>query len=99
VIDGLPKLESVKTCYQCFRISEDEREDGICRITNCPNLRSIFIGWGNFVDYHSFELSNVNSLQSLDFGEHSFFYAKEFSLRGMLFSLTNIYVPRGSNIF
>ena len=39
VLDGLGKLESVKIGVKCFRISEYERNDGVCRKTNFPNLR------------------------------------------------------------
>ena len=65
----------------CFRISDDERNDGICRITNCPNLRQLEIGDNSFEDFKSFEISNVNSLQSIEFGECCFKYA-DCSLKG-----------------
>ena len=81
VIDGLESLESVNIGYECFRIGGKERDDGICRITNCPNLRQLEIGGDSFEDFKSFELSNVNSLQSIDFGESCFAYA-DFSLKG-----------------
>ena len=82
VIDGLPNLESVKIGEKCFRIDEwKERDDGICRITNCPNLRQLEIGDRSFKDFKSFELSNVNSLQSIKFGNDCFRYA-DFSLKG-----------------
>ena len=82
VIDGLERLESVKIGGDCFRISENERNNGICRITNCPNLRQLEIGNGSFEDFKSFELSNVNSLQSINFGNECFRLAKELSLKG-----------------
>ena len=81
VLDGLECLESVKIGEYCFRISHDERNDGICRITNCPNLRQLEIGDWNFSDFKSFELSNLNSLQSIEFGEWCFQYT-DFSLKG-----------------
>ena len=81
VIDGLPSLESVKIGKNCFRIDYEERNDGVCRITNCPNLRQLEIGYGSFVDFKSFELSNLNSLQSITFGYACFRYA-DFSLKG-----------------
>ena len=81
VIDGLERLESVKTGGDCFRIGNERRDDGICRITNCPNLRQLEIGDVSFIDFKSFELSNVNSLQSIKFGGYSFRYA-DFSLKG-----------------
>ena len=81
VIDGLESLESVKIGKDCFRISGEERDDGICRITNCPNLRQLEIGWNSFEDFKSFELSNVNSLQSIKLGDWCFQYS-DFSLKG-----------------
>ena len=80
VVDGLESLESVKIGYECFRIGWRER-DGICRITNCPNLRQLEIGDRSFVDFKSFELSNLNSIQSIKFGESCFQFA-DFSLKG-----------------
>ena len=82
VIDGLESLESVKIGGKCVRISYKERDDGICRITNCPNLRQLEIGYDDsFDDFKSFEISNLNSLQSIKFGWNCFYYA-DFSLKG-----------------
>ena len=81
VIDGLESLESVKIGENSFRIGGEERNDGICRITNCPNLRRLEIGSGSFVDFKSFEISNVKSLQFINFGNGCFRYA-DFSLKG-----------------
>ena len=82
VLDGLESLKSVKIGESCFRISDEERDDGICRITNCPNLRQLEIGNYSFVDFKSFELSNLNSLQSIKFDDSCFKFAEEFSLKG-----------------
>ena len=76
VIDGLEYLESVKIGEKCFLSFH-----GICRITNCPNLRQLEIGNDSFRDFKSFELSNLNSIQSIKFGQHCFFYA-DCSLKG-----------------
>ena len=69
VIDGLPSLESVKIGHSCFRISGKERDDGVCRITNCPNLHQLEIDSRSFEDFKSFKLFNVNSIQSIKFGD------------------------------
>ena len=81
VIDGLESLESVKIGEKCFYIDNSERDDGVCRITNCPNLRQLEIGDYSFWDFKSFEISNLNSLQSIKFGESCFLFA-DFSLNG-----------------
>ena len=81
VIDGLPNLESVKIGNSCFTLGDGERADGICRITNCPNLRRLEIGNDSFADFKSFELSNVNSLQSIKFGYNCFLFS-DLSLKG-----------------
>ena len=81
VIDRLERLESVKIGEYCFRISDYVRDYSICRITNCPNLRQLEIGYRSFEYFKSFELSNLNSLQSIKFGRKCFEYA-DFSLKG-----------------
>ena len=81
VIDGLESLESVKIGGRCFTIYGNERDDGICRITNCPNLTKLKIGNCSFFDFKSLKLFNLNSIQSIKFGGHCFKYA-DFSLKG-----------------
>ena len=81
-IDGLERVESVKIGEECFRISWNERDDGVCQITNCPNLRQLEIGDISFEDFKSFELSNLNSIQSIKFGNGCFRYADDLSLKG-----------------
>ena len=67
-LDGLSELESVVIGQQSFRFGYDERNDYSYRIVNCPKLKSIQIGQYSFKDYHSFELNNLPSLQSIDMG-------------------------------
>ena len=81
VIDGLERLESVKIGERCFRIDYEKRDDGVCRITNCPNLRQLRISRGSFEYFKSFEISNLNSIQSIKFGQRCFAYA-DFLLKG-----------------
>ena len=75
VVYDLERLKSVKIGEKCFRIDGKERDDEICRITNCPNLTQLEIGDDSFVDFKSFELSNLNSIQSITFGWECFWYA------------------------
>ena len=81
MLDGLESLESVKIGEDCFRIDREKRDDGICQITNCPNLTQLEIGNDSFEDFKSFELSNLNSIQSIKFGNRCFNYA-DCSLKG-----------------
>ena len=81
VLNDLESLESVIIGWNCFRIDWKERDDGVCRITKCPNLRQLEIGDKSFEDFKSFELSNLNSLQSIQFGIFCFFYT-DLSLKG-----------------
>ena len=83
-LNGLDELESVEIGQDSFRISDKERNDGSCRIVNCPKLKSIQIGHWSFYDYHSFELNNLPSLQSIFIGEWCFHYAPSFSLTGLI---------------
>ena len=80
IVDGLESLESIIIGWSSFGISDIERNDGICRITNCPNLRQLEIGDDSFIDFKSFEISNLNSIQSIKFGNNCFEYA-DFSLK------------------
>ena len=84
-LDGLSELESVVIGRDSFRIDFWERNDGSYRIVNCPKLKSIQIGQYSFNDYHSFELNNLPSLQSIDMGNWGCFcYAPSFSLTGLI---------------
>ena len=82
-LDGLCELESVEIGQQSFRIDKKKRSDGSCRIVNCPKLKSIQIGDKSFRDYHSFELNNLPSLQSIVFNDYCFEYAP-ISLTGLI---------------
>ena len=82
VLDGLTSLESVKIGEYCFKMSDEKRDDGICRITNSPSLRQLEIGYQSFQNFYSLELSNLNSLQSIQFGEYCFKDVEKFWLKG-----------------
>ena len=82
VIDGLEYLENVRIGMDCFKKNDEEYIDGICRIANCPNLHQLEIGDDSFRYFKSFELSNVNSIQSIEFGDNCLRNA-DFSLKGV----------------
>ena len=83
-LDGLCELESVVIGQQSFRIGSFERNDGSYRIVNSPKLKSIQIGYESFEDYHTFELNNLPSLQTIDISGWCFRYAPSFSLTGLI---------------
>jgi len=91
----LGELESVVIGEMCFRISDKERNDGSYRIVNCPKLKSIQIGYHSFEDYHSFELNNLPSLQSIDMGKYCFFWTPSLSLTGLIVWL--VWIHRSSS--
>ena len=70
-IDGLPSLERVEVGRKCFD-NWDEWEKWTCEITGCPKISHLSIGNESFSKCTSFELSNLNSLQSIEFGEQCF---------------------------
>ena len=82
VLDGLENLESLKIGEWSFRSSDDESVDGIFCISNCPNLRQLEIEDWSFGTFKYFELSNVNSLQSIVFNYENFYFAENFILKG-----------------
>ena len=81
-LDGLRELESLTIGNKSFQIGNQRQIDRVCRIVNCPKLKSIQIGDDSFSDYHSFELNNLPSLQSIEIGVRCFFWAPSFSLIG-----------------
>ena len=81
-LDGLSELESVVIGQHSFRIGGSEQSDGWYRIVNCPKLASIQIGYESIQDYHSFELRNLPSLQSIVLGDRCFNWLPLFSLTG-----------------
>ena len=83
-LDGLGELESVEIGRDSFRIDNIKRNDGSYRIVNSPKLKSIWIGYGSFRDYYSFELNNLPSLQSIDMGKYCFYWTPLFSLTGLI---------------
>ena len=91
-LDGLSELKSVeigKKSFTCIKNGDSTwydmiRDDSSCRIMNCPKLKSIRIGGSSFCNYHSFELSNLPSLRTIDIGVQCFYYTPVFSLTGLI---------------
>ena len=90
-IVGLGELETIVIGQNSFfnDNNNDEEDDskkvnGICRIMNCDRLRSIRFDESSFGDYHSFELKNLPSLQSIELESDCFFYVPSLSLTGII---------------
>lgn len=90
-IVGLGELETIVIGQNSFfnDNNNDEEDDskkvnGICRIMNCDRLRSIRFDKSSFGDYHSFELKNLPSLQSIKLESDCFFYVPSLSLTGII---------------
>ena len=62
---------------------------------NCPKLKSIQLTDSSFSDYHSFELSNLPSLQSIYIDVRCFWFAPSFSLTGLIDGL--VWIHRSSS--
>ena len=91
ILNGLNELESVVIGEKSITnaktqndVMQSQRADGLFRIVNCPKLKSIQIGDYSFSDYHSFELSILPSLQSIDVGICCFYGPISFSLTGLI---------------
>ena len=83
VLDGLDGLETVKIGSNCFlHVNYKIQGDKGCKITNCRNLRQLEIGYQSFMSTTRFELSSVDSLQSIKFGRHCFEMVNNFILKG-----------------
>lgn len=86
-LNGLSGLERIEIGKQSFSSQPtepwySERTNGSCRIVNCSRLKSIRIQDYAFSDYHSFELRNLPSLESIQMGKGCFYRASRFSLTG-----------------
>ena len=93
-LEGLSELESVVIGQRSITYAKEDsavrnsrRTDGDYRIVNCPKLKYLQIDDWSFSDYHSFELNNLPSLQSIDVGTYCFYYASSFSLTGLIYEL------------
>ena len=92
VLDGLSELQSLvveeKSCmdesdYYDDDYYEDRNTVGICRIVNCPKLKSISIGKESFRYYQCLELKNFASLKTMIISQSCFERTQVFSLIGL----------------
>ena len=91
VLKDLLNLHEITVGVECFRIKNGwvsygnglERTDGIFKISNCPALSTVKLGDNSFCDFKYFDISELNSLQSIDFGKNCFWFS-DFCLKGEL---------------
>ena len=88
-IVGSNELESIAVgnCSLTYARSDADvyystQADGSFRVVDCPKLKTISIGDHAFSDYHSFELSNLPSLQKINIGWQCFYRAPSLVLSG-----------------
>ena len=86
-LKGLESLETVSIGSNSFRIQGVwkvnkanilRQSDGLCSISNCPQLKSICFQDNCFCDFKSFELFNVDALETIEFGADCFWFANLF---------------------
>ena len=64
-IVGLNWLESVSISYESFGSTGSLWEGSEFKIVNCPQLKSLYIGYRSFGRYNWFELSQLPQLKSV----------------------------------
>ena len=83
VINELPSLENAELGYSSIsRENHICNKSSICQITKCPNLRHLKMGENSFCDVKQFELSNLESLQFIEFEWGCLKNTEVFSLKG-----------------
>lgn len=83
-IVGLNWLESVSIGTYSFWVgSSSSLKDSELKIVNCPQLKSLSIGYWSFRRYNGFELSELPQLISVVMGNYGFYNARNAVFRGM----------------
>lgn len=85
-LKDLSELEHLSIGSKSFTLNKDNEEtdvrrDRVCRIVNCPKLKSLEFGDYSFSDYAIFELENLPSLESITMGWWCFCFARSFELK------------------
>ena len=82
-IVGLNWLESVSIGDNSFGSDGSLWEGSEFKIMNCPQLKSLSIGYWSFRRYNGFELSELPQLISVVMGNYGFYNARNAVFRGM----------------
>ena len=72
---GLKRLKSVVIRESCFTREKFSDPNRHFYLKNCPKLKSLKIGHHSFSDYKVCEIENVNALEMIEIGDHSFYYS------------------------
>ena len=82
-IVGLNWLESVSIGSSSFGGTGSLWKGSELKIVNCPQLKSLSIGYWSFRRYNGFELSELPQLISVVMGNYGFYNARNAVFRGM----------------
>lgn len=82
VLTGLDELKRVVSGPKCSKSAPKENGEGIFCITDHSSLRQLILGSKSFPLTNEFQLSNVNSLQSIKFGPECFMDSHTCVLKG-----------------
>ena len=83
LIVGLNWLESVSIGEFSFGSYDSFLKGNEFKIMNCPQLKSLSIGYWSFRRYNGFELSELPQLISVVMGNYGFYNARNAVFRGM----------------
>ena len=90
-LDGMESLETIVIGKKSFTIAKDlemaessNRTDGVFRVNNCPKLKIVKLNTYAFADYRTFEISNLPSLESIQFGDSSFHWGTSMTLASLI---------------
>lgn len=69
ILDGMNELLSIRIDQGCFSCSNNKgKKQLVLSISNCPVLTDLSIGPESFIEFTSFELTNLVSLETLRIG-------------------------------
>ena len=71
ILDGLPNFETMIIGKGCFG-NDNERENGIFQISNCPTLRRVEIGESSFGSFKFVQFIHLHAIQSIEIGDDCF---------------------------
>ena len=102
-LQDLSELQTVTIGKRSFTLSRSrpstKREDGLCRLTNCPKLTSFQVDMSSFLDYNTLSLNDLPSLQQLQLGSDCFYGADSFLLKGEVHDCSSPFRPFSFTVY